>query len=178
MRGARGKPCAQDHQGMTLFDYAVLIIIGASVCLSLIRGLAREVLALVGWVIAFIAASLLAGTVAGFLPVTIASEALRVLIAFVAVFVTTLIAASLTALTVTRLIRSAGLGMADRMLGSIFGLARGLLIVMVLVLLAGLTPLPRQPAWTNALLSPPLGALAGVVRPWLPKTVSQYISYD
>lgn len=163
---------------MTLFDYAVLIIIGASVCLSLLRGFAREVLALVGWVIAFIAASLLAGTVAGFLTTTIASEALRVLTAFVAVFLATLIAASLIALAVSRLIRSAGLGMEDRMLGSVFGLARGLLIVMVLTLLAGLTALPRQPAWTNAMLSPPLEALAGAIKPWLPQTVSRYISYD
>ena len=59
-----------------------------------------------------------------------------------------------------------------------FGLARGLLIVMVLVLLAGLTALPRQPAWRDAMLSPPLEALAGALKPWLPQIVSSNISYD
>lgn len=163
---------------MTLIDYVVLIIIGASVCLSLVRGFAREVLALAGWVIAFVAASLLAGTVAGMLTTLIASEALRVLAAFVAVFVATLLVASLIALAVTRLIRSAGLGMEDRVLGSFFGLARGLLIVTVLILIAGLTPLPRQPAWTNAMLSPALEAWVRAIKPWFPQAVSQYISYD
>ncbi len=163
---------------MTLFDYAVLIIIGGSVCLSLVRGFAREVLALAGWVIAFIAASLLAGPVAGLLTTLIAAEALRVLAAFGAVFLATLIAASLIALAVSRLIRSAGLGLEDRLLGSFFGLARGVLVVMVLILLAGLTGLPRQPAWTDAMLSPPLVALAGEIRLWLPEAVSRYISYD
>lgn len=163
---------------MTLFDYAVLIIISASVCLSLIRGFAREVLALAGWVIAFVAASLLAGTVAGLLVTMIANEALRVLTAFVAVFLATLLAASLIALAVSRLIRSAGLGVEDRILGSFFGFARGMLVVIILVLLAGLTALPRQPAWTNAMLSPPLEALAGAIKPWLPRALSRYISYD
>jgi len=46
------------------------------------------------------------------------------------------------------------------------------------VLLAGLTALPRQPAWSNAMLSPPLEALAAVAKPWLTQTVSRYITYD
>jgi len=64
------------------------------------------------------------------------------------------------------------------LLGGIFGFARGLLIVMVAVLLAGLTPLPRQPAWANAVLSPPLEALASALKPWLPQVFSRNISYD
>jgi membrane protein required for colicin V production len=163
---------------MTVFDYAVLLIIGVSVGLSLMRGLVREVLALAAWFIAFITASLFAGTVAELLKAMIANEALRVLVAFVGVFAATLLTMSLIALVVSRLVRSAGLGMEDRILGSVFGLARGMLIVMVLVLLGGLTALPRQPAWANAMLSPPLEALAGAVRQWLPQAVSRYISYD
>lgn len=163
---------------MTLFDYAVLIVIGASICLSLFRGFAREVLALAGWVIAFVAASLLAGWASGLLSTVIASQALRVLAGFVAVFLATLVATSLIAVAVSRLLRKAGLGLEDRLLGGFFGLARGLLVVTILVLLAGLTQLPRQRAWTDAMLSPPLVAVAGVIKPWLPAAVSQYISYD
>jgi membrane protein required for colicin V production len=79
---------------------------------------------------------------------------------------------------VSRLLKSAGLGLEDRLLGSVFGLARGVLIVMVMVLLAGLTALPRQPAWSDAMLSPPLEAFARVIKPWLTQAVSRYISYD
>ncbi|HYC45477.1 MAG TPA: CvpA family protein [Burkholderiales bacterium] len=163
---------------MTLFDYAVLLVVGASVLVSVMRGFVREVLSLLAWVIAFVAAALASGTVAGWLTGTIANESLRVLGAFVAVFLFTLVAMSLMAMAASGLLRKAGLGLEDRVLGGVFGLARGLLIVMVFVLLAGLTSLPRQPAWNDAMLSPPLVALAGAVKPWLPQIVSRNLSYD
>jgi membrane protein required for colicin V production len=163
---------------MTLFDYVVLTIVGASVAVSVMRGFAREVLALAGWVVAFVVANALSGAVAGSFTSVISDGSLRALTAFVAVFVMTLIAASLLAMGVSRLLKSAGLGLEDRLLGSVFGLARGVLIVMVMVLLAGLTALPRQPAWSDAMLSPPLEAFARVIKPWLTQAVSRYISYD
>jgi membrane protein required for colicin V production len=163
---------------MTAFDYAVLIIIGSSVVLSVLRGFAREVLALAGWVIAFITANALSGIVAEWLAPFIRDGSLRTLTAFVSVFIVTLIAVSLLAMAVSRLLKNAGLGLEDRLLGGFFGLARGLLIVLTLVLLSGLTALPRQPAWSDAMLSPPLEALAAAMKPWLPQAVSRYLSYD
>jgi membrane protein required for colicin V production len=163
---------------MTAFDYFVLGIVGVSVVISIMRGFAREVLALAGWVIAFVAANALSTTVAGALTPFISEPSVRGLTAFVAVFVITLIAMSLIAMLVARLLKSAGLGLEDRLLGGFFGLARGLLIVMLIVLLAGLTALPRQPAWSEAMLSPPLEALAGAIKPWVTQTLSRYISYD
>jgi membrane protein required for colicin V production len=163
---------------VTVFDYAVLTIVGASVLLSVMRGFVREVLALASWVIAFVAASVLSGIVAGWLSGVIADESWRALAAFVAVFLTTLITMSLIALAVSKLMRKAGLGVEDRLLGGFFGFARGILIVMVLVLLGGLTSVPRLPAWNDAMLSPPLEALAGKLRPWLPQIVSSNLSYD
>ena len=59
-----------------------------------------------------------------------------------------------------------------------FGLARGVLVVMVLVLLAGLTSLPRQPVWRDAVLSDPLEAFAGTIKAWLPAELAQRITYD
>jgi membrane protein required for colicin V production len=163
---------------MTLFDYAVLCIVGVSVLLSVMRGFVREVMALAAWVIAFVVASLLSGIVAGWLTGSIADESIRALVAFTAVFLGTLLAMSLVALAVSGLIRKAGLGLEDRLLGGFFGFARGMLIVMVLVLLAGLTGLPRHRAWTEAMLSPPLEALAGAAKPWLPQILAGNVSYD
>lgn len=163
---------------MTLFDYAVLAIVGASVLLSVIRGFVREVLALASWVIAFAAASMLSGMVAVWLTGVIENESWRALAAFAAVFLVTLILMSLIALAVSKLMRKAGLGLEDRLLGGFFGFARGILIVVVLVLLGGLTSAPRFPAWSDAMLSPPLEALAGKLRPWLPQVVSSNLSYD
>lgn len=163
---------------MTLFDYAVLTIVGASVLLSIFRGLVREVLALAAWVVAFFTAGLLGNVVAGWLATSILDDSVRVLVAFIAVFLATLISMSLIALAVSGLMRKAGLGVEDRVLGSFFGFARGMLIVMLLVLLAGLTGLPRQPAWTDAMLSAPLEALAAAAKPWLPQVLASNVSYD
>jgi membrane protein required for colicin V production len=163
---------------MTLFDYAVLTIIGVSVLLSVIRGFVREVLALASWVIAFFTASLLSGKVADWMAGTITNDVGRMLVAFGAVFLATLLGMSLIALAFSGLVRRAGLGMEDRLLGGVFGFARGMLIVLALVLLGGLTAAPRQPVWHEALLSPMLEAIAGKVKPWLPQIWSNNLSYD
>lgn len=163
---------------MTVFDYAVLTIVGLSVLLSVIRGLVREVLALLAWVIAFVAANLLAGELAVLLPPEVPSDELRLLAGFAGVFLAVLLLMSLLAIFASKLVKSAGLGVEDRVLGGVFGLARGGLVVIILVLAAGLTSLPRQPVWRDALMSGPLEAFAGQIKSWLPVALSQRITYD
>lgn len=163
---------------MTPLDYAVLAIVGVSILISVIRGLVREVLALVAWAAAFVLATLFSGQVAALLPAAIPSEELRLLTGFLIVFVGVLIAMSIAAMVISRLVKGAGLGFEDRMLGALFGFARGALVVMVLVLLAGLTALPRDPMWRNAVLSSPLEALAVYLKIWLPGDLSKRIKYD
>jgi len=162
---------------MTWFDYAVLAIVGISVLLSIIHGFVRELLALASWIVAFLAAQNYAADVTPLLPAALTSESLRLLAAFLAIFLTVLLAMTLVASLLSRLFRSAGLGPADRVLGAVFGLVRGFAIVMVVVLLAGLTALPRQPVWRDAMFSAPLEALANVIKVWLPYDLSQHINY-
>lgn len=162
---------------MTLVDIVVFAIIGISVLLGVIRGLVRELLSLAGWVVAFAAANFAGPVVARLLPQSLGSEEIRLLAAFVLVFVAALVAMSLVTLLVSNLVKSAGFGVPDRVLGGAFGLARGALVVMVLVLLAGLTPLPAQAAWRNALLRGGLEAAAGQVKEWLPEDLSKRIKY-
>ena len=163
---------------MTLLDYAVALIVGVSVLISVMRGMAREVIALAGWIVAFVVANLYSGTVAAWLPSAITSESARMLAAFLMLFLMVLLAMGLLAVAVSRLVKSAGLSIEDRVLGGVFGLARGVLIVMVFVLMAGLTSLPRQPIWKDAMLSAPLETFAVFIRAWLPKDLSQRIRYD
>ncbi len=162
---------------MTWFDYAVLAIIGISVLLSIIHGLVRELLALASWLMAFVAAQTYVSAIAPLLPEAIPGESLRFLVAFLIVFVLVLLAMTLLASALSKLVRVAGLGIVDRMLGAAFGLVRGLAIVMLAVLLAGMTALPKQPAWRDAMLSAPLEALAGVIKVWLPDDLSKHINY-
>lgn len=163
---------------MTWFDYAVLTVIGLSALIAVLRGFVREILSLVSWIVAFFAASALAPDVAPLLPEAIPNDALRMLAAFLLIFGATLLAMIVITLAIVELVRVIGLGFIDRLLGLVFGLARGLLVVVTAVLLAGLTKLPQDPAWRDAMLSAPLEALALAVTPWLPAEIGSKIRYD
>ena len=162
---------------MTWIDYAVIAIVGLSILLSVIHGLVREILSLVSWVVAFMVAQMFAAEVALLLPAAFTNQSLRLLAAFLAVFVAVLVVMTLLAMAVSGLIRTAGLGFADRALGAVFGLVRGVAIVMIAVLLAGLTALPRQTAWRHAMFSEPLVILANWVKVWLPDDLAKHINY-
>lgn len=161
---------------MTLIDVVVLVIVGLSALFGIFRGLVREVLALAAWVGAFLAANVFAPEAARLLPAGMAAE-LRLLAGFVAVFLLVLVAVSLLAVLASKLVKSAGLGAEDRVLGGVFGLVRGGLIVMILVLLAGLTSLPRQPVWRNALLTGPMVVVAVQIKSWLPAELAERIRF-
>ena len=163
---------------MTVFDYAVIVIMVLSVLLSIWRGAVREILALAAWLVAFVLAQQYSVGVALLLPDSIPNASLKLLAGFCAVFVVTLLVMSLIAMGLSQLFRVSGLRPLDRVLGALFGLVRGLLIVLVLVLAAGLTSLPREPLWRNAVLSTPLEAAAIAIKPWLPPELSRRISYD
>jgi membrane protein required for colicin V production len=163
---------------MTLFDYSVIAVVGLSVIISVFRGAVREIVALLSWLIAFFAAQAYAGVFAAYLPSALSSDSLRVLIGFLIVFLLVLMSGSLVAILVSKLVRAVGLGPIDRALGAIFGLLRGMLAVLIVVLLCGLTSAPRYPVWREAMLSPPLEAIAVSVRPLLPSDLSRRISYE
>lgn len=163
---------------MTIFDYVVLGIFFVSILLSIIRGLVREVLSIAGWVVAFIAASSYASDFEPYIPPEIGGESLRIIAAFVVVFLVVLIIAVLMTMLLSTLIKGVGLGFIDRLLGAFFGFARALIVVLVLVLTAGLTALPQQKLWQQAVLSEPLVTMATQILPWLPDDLSKRISYE
>jgi membrane protein required for colicin V production len=163
---------------MTSFDYAVLLIIGISIVVSMMRGAVREVLAIAGWIVAIYVAKTYASELVPLLPADIPTEALKMLAAHVIVFFGVLVVVSLLTIALSSLIKKIGLNWFNRFLGGFFGFARGMLIVCVLVFLAGLTSLPKDVRWVNAMFSPPLEALVKSVLPWLPQTVAKHVKYD
>lgn len=163
---------------MTGFDYAVLAIIGISVLLSIMRGFVRELLALVSWIAAFIVAKLYAVELLPLLPEAIPNESLKILAAFMILFLATLLLCSLLAIAISQIFKKVGLGWLDRGLGAIFGVARGVLIVGTLVLLAGFTALPKDAMWRNAMFAAPLEAMVLAVLPWLPNDIAKHVKYD
>lgn len=163
---------------MTSFDYTVLVIIGISIVVSMMRGAVREMLAIAGWIVAIYVAKTYAAQLIPLLPPDIPTEALKVLAAYIIVFFGVLLVASLLIIALSSLIKKIGLNWLNRGVGAVFGFARGLLIVCVLVFLAGLTSLPKDARWTNAMFSSPLEALVKSVLPFVPQMVAKHVRYD
>jgi membrane protein required for colicin V production len=162
---------------VTIFDYAVFGIVGASSLLGLWRGVIAEVLALAAWIVAFIAARALGGEAATYFEGVVAEPALRYAAGFVAVLLFVLVCFAVARLVLSMVLKAAGLAMVDRLLGAGFGILRGVLIVLVGVLLAGMTTLPKSQWWRNAWLAPPLETAVIAAKPWLPAEVAKRIQY-
>ena len=163
---------------MTVFDFIAIVLLVISVGFSIWRGAVREVLSLVTWILAFWLAKLFAAVVAGWLPVSWNHQGLRIGIGFVAVMLVSILVFSLISLFIAHLVKAAGLTASDRMLGALFGLLRGMLILVALVLLGGMTSEPREPYWRNALFSRPLEKMALWAKPWLPEDIARRVSFE
>ncbi|HSF47267.1 MAG TPA: CvpA family protein [Burkholderiales bacterium] len=163
---------------LTPFDYAVLAIIGLSVLVGIMRGAVREILALASWILAFMAARFYALPIAGMLPATLGGEGPRLLVAFIGVFLAAWLVMGVISVALSGFVKLIGLRSLDRSVGLLFGFGRGIFVVMLLVLIAGMTTLPREPFWRDAMLSPPLEAAATSVKSWLPSELAGRIRYE
>ena len=162
---------------MTVFDYAVLTVIAASVLLGLWRGVMSELLALAAWIVAFLAARVFAAEVANGLAGQIPEPGLRLAAAYVVVFVGVLLVFAIARMLLSLLLKAVGLGLLDRLLGAAFGVLRGVLVVLAAVLVAGMTPLPKAVWWRDAMLAPPLETVIIAAKPWLPADAAKRIRY-
>jgi len=162
---------------VTIFDYLVLFVLVCSVIISTMRGLVKEILSLASWIVALFVANLYGEKLATMLPDMIPGNSLRLIVAFVALFLGVRLLMGLLSMAVDALIKAGGLTLADRGLGGLFGFARGVVIVLAAVLLCGTTSIPRQDFWKNALLSPLAVTLATTVMPYLPGQFTQHVSF-
>ena len=162
---------------MTAFDFIVIGVVVLSTLLAFMRGFMRVVVSLAALVVAAIAAIHFSAPVGMMLPEFGATPAARYITAFALIAIAVLIVGALIGWVLFRLVRAIGLGFLDRLLGAVVGLARGVLIAVLGVLVAGLTSLPRQDWWQNAAFAPPLVAAALSLRPWLPQPWAERLDY-
>lgn len=162
---------------MTVFDYIVLFVLVSSVIISTMRGLVREILSLLGWIVAFVVANTYGARLAPMLPGMIPGETVRLIVAFIALFLGARMLMGLLTLAVSALVTASGLSLADRGLGGLFGLARGIVIVLAGVILCGMTSIPQQAFWKDALLSPMAETGARTVKPFLPAALAQHVQF-
>ena len=162
---------------MTVFDYIVLTILVASIVVSMVRGLVREVLSLIAWLAAFIVANRWGADMAALLPAAVPAGTVRLVAGFAILFVATLLLVGLVNLAIAHIVQASGLKIVDRGLGGLFGFARGGLIVMTLVILAGFTALPKQALWRDALFAPIVETAVHTVKPWLPDDWARHVNF-
>ena len=135
---------------MSWLDIVIIGIILLSALISVIRGFVKEFISLVTWVMAGIIAFRYFAPLGGLLEPYISAPTLRNVTAFAVLFVSTLVIGAIINFIMSQLVDRTGLGGTDKALGVIFGAARGVLIVTMIVLLASLTPMPEAAWWQDS----------------------------
>lgn len=144
----------------TWLDWLFIALLTLTALSGLMRGLVREVLGLAGWLVAILAARILAPVVAERLAGLVESPDGRMVLAFVLVVAGVIIGFAIITRLLRTLIGWAGLGIIDRLGGAAFGLIKGGAILVVITLLVGLTPLDQLEAWQQSTLRPQLQSLS------------------
>lgn len=163
---------------MTGFDYVVIGIVAVSLLFGLWRGVVGEVIALVAWGVGIFAAIEFGAAVGHSVFAGLSDPALRTLAGCVVIFVGILVSMAVLNMVVRSMVKALGLSVSDRILGMIFGLARGVLVCMVLVGLGGMTSAPTQSWWKNATLAAPLETVVMAAKPWLPDDLAKRIRFS
>ena len=156
-------------------DMLLLAVLAVSVIVGLIRGFVFEVLSLAGWIAAWFAAQWFAPVAAPYMPLGVPGSALNLGAAFAAVFVAALIVWAIAARLIRLLIQATPLSLPDRGLGAVFGALRGVVLLLAVAAVVGLTPAVRSPAWQQSHGAGVLAALLDGLMPLLPPQVASQL---
>lgn len=158
-------------------DYAILGLVALSAVIGLLRGFIKEAFALLTWSVAIGVGLHYSRDFAVLLQNQITYPSARIATAFVLLFFMTLILGSLISFILNHLIEKTGLTGTDRLVGMLFGVIRGSVLVALMVMLAGVTPLPEDPWWKQSTLIPPFQAFAVWLKDHIPPDLAGYIHY-
>ncbi|MDH3992360.1 MAG: CvpA family protein [Gammaproteobacteria bacterium] len=142
-------------------DWVIIVVLAVSTLLSVWRGFAREAISLAAWVAAFVVANLFVDQMASLLATWISNITGRYVAAYAILFVGTLMLGSLLGMLARQLVKVTGLSVLDRLLGTVFGFARGVILILVCAfVLRQLVP-PGDLQWLHqSQLMPQLDMLA------------------
>lgn len=163
---------------MTSFDFIIVAMFAAFAVIGALRGFAREAMSLVTWVLASVIAWSFADDAAGLFDQWLGDPALRLVAGFVAVFVLVFVVGLIATLLVHRMVSARrSFKLPNLVLGGLIGAARGVVLIVIVFLLGGLTAAPQRPWWREAVLAPVFESLAGYVSDYLPRDVARHIRY-
>lgn len=155
-------------------DYVIIGMIVFSVLVSTMRGFVREALSLVAWIVSFWVAVTFYHPLADQLKPYISNASIQTGAAFLILLVGTLILGAIVNFVLSQFIEKTGLTGTDRMIGVIFGFARGVLLIAVLLLFGRLTPMPQDTWWQTSVLIPRFTPIEVWLRTLLPDSVNSH----
>jgi membrane protein required for colicin V production len=160
---------------MPVLDWIFAAVLLMSVLIGAWRGLVFEVLSLLSWIAAFVLSQWLALDVAHYLPMRGASDMVRYAAGFLLIFIVTVMLGGLIASLLKKLMTSVGLRPVDRILGAAFGAVRGILLLLLVTLLAAMTPFKASPVWGESYgVAMSLSVWHGL-QPSLPRDLVKYL---
>jgi membrane protein required for colicin V production len=157
------------------FDVALLAILGLSVLIGLWRGFVFEIVSLLGWVIAFVFANTFAPLLSPLLPWNQDEPALQFWVGYVVIFVFVLILCGVLARLMRALISATPLSVIDRLLGGVFGVARGAVALVIVAALVMLSPYAHSSWYEHSYGALWLGQAIQSLKPVLPHSVNVHI---
>ena len=161
---------------LSFLDWFFVAVLALSLVMGLWRGLVFELISLASWVFAFALAQLFALDAARWLPMTETAETVRYGAGFALVFVLAVFAGGLLASLTRKLIASTGLRPVDRVLGGVFGLLRGMLVMLAFAAVVALTPLKSSGWWLESVGAQWATVALGAMRPLMPDAFAKYLS--
>jgi len=162
---------------LAIVDYFIIGILVISTLISLVRGFVKEVISLITWVMAFVIAMAFSPMAAQWLPEAIDIPSMRVAAAFLVLFIVVLLIGGIINWAISKAVEKTGLSGTDRSIGLVFGAARGVFIVAVLILLAGLTTMPQEPWWQKSVLVPHFTVVALWIHALLPESMAAHFTF-
>ena len=160
---------------MFVLDWIAVVLVVVSMLLGLLRGLVFEVVLLAGWVAAFLCAQWLADDVGRWLPFGEPAATWRYAAGFVLVFVAVAFSVGLVAALTRKLVTAIGLRPVDRVLGGVFGVARGALALLAVAVVVHLLALSDSAWWHGSRSAIVLDAALQGLKPALPEKLASYL---
>lgn len=162
---------------MVWIDYVISGVVFISAIMGLLRGFIKEAFALLAWMVAIWVGVNYSRDFSALLQNMISYPSARIATAFAVLFFMTLILASLISFLLNHLIEKTGLTGTDRLVGMMFGVARGVVLTAVMVMVGGVTPLPEDSWWKQSQLIPPFQSLAVWLKGRIPSELAGYINF-
>jgi membrane protein required for colicin V production len=135
-------------------DIAMMVVVLLSTLISLLRGFVKEALSLATWIAALVVGRFFSPKLAVMLEKQISLPSARLAAAFAILFFGTLIVGALINQLISQLVKVTGLSGTDRLLGMLFGCARGVLVVVVIIGILSMTVVVNDPWWKESTFIP------------------------